>query len=125
MMHGTIPTQRISGSSAPARTDLFGSPHPTEDVRVPIQLTACVSFAEILGLLTYSVGLDITYADLDDDTFMRETLQFALITSDHLAIERCANRAMEALETGTGPLDEFEFICCLATAVTRVFGVTA
>ncbi|MFD6887369.1 hypothetical protein [Streptomyces sp. NPDC059957] len=124
-MHGTIPTQRVSDSPAPARTDLFGSPHPTEDVRVPVQLTACVSFAEILGLLTQTGGLDITYADLDDDAFMRETLQFALLVSDHRTIEHSAGRAMAILDGCSGTVADFEFVACLAAAVTRVFGVTA
>lgn len=125
MMHGTIPTQRVSSSPARARTDLFGSPHPTEDVRVPIQFTACVSFAEILGLLTYTGGLDIRYPDLDDDAFMRETLQFALLVSDHVAIEHNAVRAMAILDGSSGTVADFEFVTCLGAAVTRVFGVTA
>ncbi|MFI5998874.1 hypothetical protein ACIA98_00395 [Streptomyces sp. NPDC051366] len=125
MMHGTIPAQRVSSSPPPARTDLFGSPHPTEDVRVPIQLTACVSFAEILGLLTYTGGLDIRYADLNDDAFVRETLRFALLVSDHCNIEHSAVRAMAVLDGDSGTAAEFEFVVCLGAAVTRVFGVTA
>ncbi|MFJ6499358.1 hypothetical protein [Streptomyces virginiae] len=125
MMHGTIPAQRVSSSPTAARTDLFGDPDPREDVRVPIQLTTCVSFAEIVGLLTYSGGLDITYADLDDDAFLRETLIFALVMSDHIAIEHGAARAAAVLDDGNGTADEFEFVTCLAAAVTRVFGVTA
>ncbi len=124
-MHGTIPTQRVSDSPTPARTDLFGDPHPNEDVRIPIPLKACVSFAEILGLLTYSGGLDITYADLDNDDFLRETLQFALIMSDWRTIENSAARATGVLDGGSGTVAEFEFVVCLAAAVTRVFGVTA
>ncbi|MFG2488883.1 hypothetical protein ACGFSI_39830 [Streptomyces virginiae] len=94
-------------------------------MRVPIQLTACVSFAEILGLLTYTSGLDIRYADLDDDAFMRETLQFALLVSDHLAIEHNAVRAMAVLDGDSGTVADFEFVTCLGAAVTRAFGVTA
>lgn len=125
MMHGTIPAQRVSSSPAPARTDLFGDPDPREEVRVPIQLTTCVSFGEIVGLLTYSGGLDITYADLEDDAFLRETLRFALIMSDHRAIDHGAERALAVLDGDSGTVAEFEFVTCLAAAVTRVFGVTA
>ncbi|MFI5620388.1 hypothetical protein [Streptomyces sp. NPDC051567] len=120
-----IPVQRVSGALVPSRTDLFGDPYPDEDVRVPIQLTVCVSFAEILGLLAYSGGLAITYGDLENDDFLRETLRFALVMSDQRAIEYGAARAMAVLDGASGTPAEFEFAVCLGAAVTRVFGVRA
>ncbi|MFE4828383.1 hypothetical protein [Streptomyces sp. NPDC056672] len=90
-------------------------------------MRACLSFAELLGLLTFT-GAFLTYAELsDDDHAVRESLQFAVLDTDLLTMEDYARRAM-AVYQGTpepGDAEVADYVRCLAVAVTRVFGVAA
>ncbi|MFB8381060.1 hypothetical protein [Streptomyces rubiginosohelvolus] len=87
-----------------------------------MSVPVCLTFPELLGLLTFQGSL--TYEELDDESAILESLQYAVLQSDLFAMESYALRAMATYE-GNGKHEDFEFVTCLAAAITRVFGVSA
>ncbi|MEU5219042.1 hypothetical protein AB0G79_22975 [Streptomyces sp. NPDC020807] len=122
MMHGTL-----NLCPAASRVDVFGDADPCEPVRIAIPLQVHVSFAELLTLLLFTPGATLTYADLQDDNLIRETVRFALVSTDLLSLEDLTNRTMAMYrgETPVGQIPPADYVADAAAAITRVFGVTA
>ncbi|MEU8439877.1 hypothetical protein AB0F05_05315 [Streptomyces microflavus] len=87
-----------------------------------MSVPVCLTFAELLGLLTFQGSL--TYEELEEENAILESLQYAVLQSDLFAIESYSVRAMATYE-GNGKREDFEYVTCLAAAITRVFGVSA
>ena len=124
MMHGILAVQ-LPPASLREGTDMFGYPSPDpEPTRVEVQVRACLSFADLLGLLAFSDGL--LDSELSDDDVVRDTLQYALLTTDVDTMEEYAQKATAVYHGALrGPQYSMDFMRRLGTAVTRVFGVTA
>ena len=124
MMHGILAVQ-LPPASLREGTDMFGYPSPDpEPTRVEVQVRACLSFAELLGLLAFEGSL--LYSELSDDDVIRSTLQYALLTADADTMEENARKATAVYHGALrGPGYSMDFVRRLGTAVTRVFGVTA
>ncbi len=108
-------------------TDVFGYPSlDCEPTRVELQVRACLSFAELLGLLAFTNGVDVLDEELSDDDVIREAVQYALVDTDLKGIEEKARRASAAFHGALrSPLISLDYMRRLGTTVTRVFGVTA
>ncbi|WP_405787290.1 hypothetical protein [Streptomyces sp. NBC_01367] len=126
MMHGTLAVQ-LPPTSLLEATDAFGnvSPDP-EPVRVEVRVRACLSFADLLGLLAFTSGLCLLDEELSDDDAILDGLQYALLMTGVEAMEAQAEMATSAYHgvlRGRGI--SMDYMRRLGTAVTRVFGVTA
>jgi hypothetical protein len=122
MMPGIL-AERVVAGRLVSNVDVFGGREPQgSETRVAVSVPVCLTFAELLGLLTFQGSL--TYAELDDESAILESLQYAVLQSDLFAIESYALRAMATYE-GDGKREDFEYVTCLAAAITRVFGVSA
>ncbi|MFJ6011003.1 hypothetical protein [Streptomyces sp. NPDC092952] len=103
--------------------DMFGGLEPGDSTtRVAVRVPVHLSFADLLGLLMFKGSL--TWDELDDDSVVRESLQYAVLDTDLSTMTSYSHRAM-ALYEGDGPSEGFEYAVCLAAAITRVFGVSA
>ncbi len=124
MMHGLLvaPSPSVSTVGLREGVEVFGGPDLHGPTRVEMQVRVCLSFAEILGLLLYTPGL--TYEDLENADALRELLQFAMLDTDLLAMERKSERAMGEYDDAMAG-DGWPFVRQLAETVTRVFGVAA
>ncbi|MGW0560890.1 hypothetical protein ACWDZ4_09695 [Streptomyces sp. NPDC003016] len=126
MMPATLAVQ-LPPASLREGIDLFGYPSPDpEPVRVEVQVRACLSFADLLGLLTFTGGVCILDEELSDDSVIRDSLQYALMRTDLDEMEKYGQKAVAAYH-GALP-DEgipIDYMRRLGTAITRVFGVTA
>ncbi|WP_255951006.1 hypothetical protein [Streptomyces odontomachi] len=103
--------------------DVFGSPDPGQPVRVEVQVRACLTFAELLGLLLFTPGLSMEYGELDDDEVIRDSLHYAVLETDLDTMERYAYRAEFAYQ-GSDRVPA-EYTRRVAAAITRVYGVAA
>ncbi|WP_159026456.1 hypothetical protein [Streptomyces vietnamensis] len=119
---------RLAGRPVGGHVDAFGAPDPNEPVRISVPVTAHVSFAELLTLLVTTPGVCLDYADLVKDDVVRDSVRFALITTDLLSLDQRSERVM-AVYRGDAPgshaLPPFEYLRCVGSAITRVFGVEA
>ncbi|MFE7665997.1 hypothetical protein [Streptomyces celluloflavus] len=124
MMHGLLvaPSPSVSTVGLREGVEVFGGPDLHGATRVEMQVRVCLSFAEILGLLLYTPGL--TYEDLESADEIRELLQFAMLDTSLLAMERKSERAMSEYDDALDG-DGWPFVRRLAETVTRVFGVAA
>lgn len=104
--------------------DLFGETSEGEPTRVAVQVTACLSFGELLALLGSTPGLCLSYEELDDDEYVRGAARFALLTTDPCELWHQVGHAM-AVRAGNGSTDECAYLVHLGRAITRVFGVSA
>jgi hypothetical protein len=106
---------------------VFGGASPDrEPVRVEVQVRACLSFADLLGLLSFTPGVCLLWEELSDDDLIRETLQYALLHTELDTMDANAQKATAAYHGALrGPLVDIAFMRALGTAVTRVFGVSA
>lgn len=104
--------------------DVFGDASEGEPTRVAVQVTACLSFEELLALLAYTPALCLSYEELNDDEHVRFAARFALLTTDPCALWHQTEHAM-AVRGGNGRADECTYLVHLGRAITRVFGVSA
>ncbi|MBW1604759.1 hypothetical protein JJV70_22215, partial [Streptomyces sp. JJ66] len=101
------------------------------ETRVEVPVRLCLTFAEMLGLLTFTTGMCVTDDDLDVnrhgepcDVFLYEALVYALVQNDADAIEWNAERAMLAYIGHGRPSDPpVSYLRRLGAEITRVFGV--
>ncbi|MFE7464189.1 hypothetical protein ACFU6R_08775 [Streptomyces sp. NPDC057499] len=95
-------------------------------VRVAVQIPVCLSFAEILGLLSFTSAAPL-FEELEDEAVIRESLQYAVLDTDLVTMEAYADRAMAAYlgHPMDGDEDAESYVRRLAVAVTRTFGVSA
>ncbi|MFD5349694.1 hypothetical protein ACFWJY_39565 [Streptomyces anulatus] len=130
-MMPVINAERVTVGRLVSDVDVFGGPEPDRAesvVRVALQVPVCLSFAELLGLLTFESG--VLWEDLADDAVIRETVQIAVLDTDLTTMESYGRRAMAALRGEPKPGDASDvnmvrFTRAVALAVTRVFGVSA
>ncbi|MER6499250.1 hypothetical protein ABT218_07625 [Streptomyces sp. NPDC001455] len=108
--------------------DVFGGPEPREGlpVRVAVQIPVCLTFAELLGLLSLTCAAPLV-EELGDETVIRESLQYAILDTDLNTMDQCAERAMAAYlgQPMNGDEDAVDYVRRVAVAVTRIFGVSA
>ncbi|MFF4868473.1 hypothetical protein [Streptomyces sp. NPDC000961] len=107
--------------------DVFGDADAHESVRVAIPVQIHVSFAELLTLLLFTPGVSLTYTELLDDDLIRDTVRFALVSTDLLSLEDLTDRTMAMYrgETPPGQIPPADYVADAAAAITRVFGVAA
>lgn len=97
-------------------------------MRVAVLVPVHLSFADLLGLLTFEGAL--TWDELNDESVIRETLQYAVLQTDLVTVESYGRRALAAYR-GTPELEDMgdtslvSFARSVAIAVTRTFGVSA
>ncbi|WP_435601134.1 hypothetical protein [Streptomyces sp. C10-9-1] len=126
MMPGSLALRSVSRPVG-SHVDTFGDADPNEPVRISVPVTAHVSFAELLTLLVTTPGVCLTYADLVRDDVVRDSVRFALISTDLLSLDQRSEHVMAVYQgkvPGTRALS-FEYLRCLASAITRVFGLEA
>ncbi|MFJ7960069.1 hypothetical protein ACIQ62_27650 [Streptomyces sp. NPDC096319] len=127
MMPGSLALRSVSRPVG-GHVDAFGDADPNEPVRISVPVTAHVSFAELLTLLVTTPGVCLEYADLVRDDVVRDSVRFALITTDLLSLDQRSERVM-AVYRGDAPgshaLPPFEYLRCVGSAITRVFGLEA
>ncbi|MFI0984535.1 hypothetical protein [Streptomyces exfoliatus] len=126
MMPGSLAFRSV-GRQVGSHVDTFGDADPNEPVRISIPVTAHVSFAEVLTLLVTTPGVCLTYADLVRDDVVRDSVRFALISTDLLCLGQPSEHVM-AVYRGDVPGSRalsFEYLQCLGSAITRVFGLEA
>ncbi|MFE1407024.1 hypothetical protein ACFW5D_25900 [Streptomyces sp. NPDC058770] len=108
--------------------DVFGGRDSREGVpvRVAVQVPVCLTFAEILGLLSFTNAAPLL-EELENEAVIRESLQYAVLDTDLNAMDQYADRAMAAYLGH--PMDGDEgsegYVRRVAVAVTRTFGVSA
>jgi hypothetical protein len=126
MMPATLAVQ-LPPASLREGSDVFGYPSPeSEPTRVEVHVRACLSFADLLGLLAFTNGVNVLDEELCDDDVIREALQYALLDTDLNSMEEKARQATAAFHGALrGPGISMDYMRRLGTAVTRVFGVTA
>ncbi len=95
MMPATL-ALRPTPSSDGRRVDAFGDADPNEPVRIAIPVTAQLSFAELLTVLVYTPGVSLMYEELADDVAIRETVQFAVLSTDLLGLDHRTEHTMAA-----------------------------
>lgn len=126
MMPGTLAVH-LPPASLREGVDVFGSASPDrEPVRVEVQVRACLSFADLLGLLSFTPGVCLLWEELSEDDVIRDSLHYALLRTELDAMEANAQKATAAYHGALrGPLVDMAFMRALGTAITRVFGVSA
>lgn len=127
-MPGTLLIQSAPVEAVAVRegVEVFGGRDALSPARVEVRVSVCLSFSELVGLLTFAGSL--TYEEIaDDDHAVRESLQYAVIDTDLDTMERYAQRAWAAYRgvPDLQDVDAVAFVRCVALAVTRVFGVSA
>ncbi|MEU5219041.1 hypothetical protein AB0G79_22970 [Streptomyces sp. NPDC020807] len=80
------------------------------------------TYAELLGMLTYSPSLVLLGDDVDDPAVLRESAAIALADSQDWEREAWANMALDVLN-GRTPSVLNSFVRRLAAAVALAFGV--
>ncbi|MFE3126648.1 hypothetical protein ACFXHD_24855 [Streptomyces hydrogenans] len=96
-------------------------------MRIAIPVRMHVSFADLLTLLLFTPGVNLTYAELLDDDMIRDSVHFALVSTDLVFLENRTGRTM-AIYQGEAVGEEVPpaaYVAGLSAAITRVFGVTA
>ncbi|MGW1564596.1 hypothetical protein ACWCQ1_50505 [Streptomyces sp. NPDC002144] len=109
-----------------SQVTMYGDYDPDQPVRVEVPVSMHLSFWDILGLLSYTSGVCVAYDEMDDDDYLRQSVQFGLMRYGASAIKIQALSAWRAYY-GNGSTDgpSPEFLHRLGTAVTRTFGVTS
>lgn len=104
----------------------WGEHDEYEPTRVEVQVTMCLSFAEVLGALTFTPGVILTPEELADDDDVRESFRYAVITEGVGEVPgQRARLALNALHGRvSGPdVPPVAYMRQAAAAVTRVFGL--
>ncbi|GGU55849.1 hypothetical protein FHX79_114752 [Streptomyces cavourensis] len=126
-MMPVIEADRVTAGQLASNIEVFGGPEPGDStVRVAVRVSAHLSFADLLGLLTFEG--ELTWGELGDDAVVRESLQYAVLNTTLDTMEAYARRAMAALRGEPKPGDAGDpnivrFVRAVAVAVTRAFGV--
>jgi hypothetical protein len=99
---------------------------PGEATRVEVHVAMCVSFAEVLGALTFTSGVILTPEELADDDDVRDSFRFSVISEGIGTGDN--DRARWAMAALHGRLrgshtPSVEYMRLVAAAVTRVFGL--
>ncbi|GAA2789086.1 hypothetical protein DEJ44_18815 [Streptomyces venezuelae] len=126
MMPGSLALRSVSRPVG-SHVDTFGDADPNEPVRISVPITAHVSFAELLTLLVTTPGVCLTYADLVRDDVVRDSVRFALISTDLLSLDQRSEHVMAVYQgkvPGSRALS-FEYLQSLGSAITRAFGLEA
>ncbi len=128
MMPGIL-AERMTADRLASNIDVFGGPEPQDPtVRVAVRVPVHLSFTDLLGLLTFEGAL--TWDELNDESVIREALQYAVLQTDLDTMESYGRRALAAYR-GTpeaedaGDANLASFARNVAIAVTRTFGVSA
>ncbi|MEV7143243.1 hypothetical protein [Streptomyces tauricus] len=109
-----------------SQVTMHGDYDPNQPDRVEIPVSVHLSFWDILGVLSYTSGVCVAYDEMDDDDYLRRSVQFGLIGAGASTIKIQGLLAWRTYygktpsSDGTSP----EFLRRLGTAVTRTFGVT-
>ena len=112
---GSVPVVDLSAVSA----ELFEDATAGGVARVGVRLMLNLSFAEVLGLLTFAPSVFLTFKSLESDMELHYALSFALVGSDAFKVQEWAGLAMVLLADAPAS----EFIAQMGAAVTRVFGI--
>ncbi|WP_406485092.1 hypothetical protein [Streptomyces sp. NBC_01563] len=112
-----------------SNVDVFGGPEPLDStVRVAVRVPVHLSFVDLLGLLTFEGAL--TWDELNDESVIREALQYAVLQTNLVTMESYGRRALAAYRGApeaedAGDTNLIVFARRVAIAVTRTFGVSA
>ncbi|MCZ7414732.1 hypothetical protein [Streptomyces sp. WMMC897] len=108
---------------------MFGDVEPGEVARVEVSARACLSFGELLALLTLTPGVNLSVEELGDDSEVRYAVWFGMLASDTTTLDMAAELAVDALagrvRAGRSQVPPREYLRAAARAVTRTFGLAA
>ncbi|QCX76681.1 hypothetical protein C9F11_15060 [Streptomyces sp. YIM 121038] len=115
--------------------DVLGDPEPGAPMRVTVDVCSHLSFGELLALLLFTPGLNLLWSELeDDDAAVRESVSFAVLANDLLALDDRADYALSLYQrrpqacapAGLAVTDmDPTYVYCVGQAIQRVYGVTA
>ncbi|MEV4614878.1 hypothetical protein AB0K43_20110 [Kitasatospora sp. NPDC049258] len=122
-MPAAIAPQPVTIGAIQDNISIFGEKDPGEPQRAAVQLSLCLRFHDLVGLLAFHPVAGLTGEMLADDHEVSDALRFTLADSNLAQIEDYAGLAVTAL---SGPGRPFHrYTAMVGEAVTRVFGLTA
>ncbi|MFK0189802.1 hypothetical protein [Kitasatospora sp. NPDC090308] len=128
IMHGTLAIAPLTTGPVRQFVDVLGESDETETaLRVAVQLTVNLSFAEILGRLLFSPGPILMTEELDSvdaEEYVRVRLWFALTDTDLVTADGFAEMAMD-IYAGRRASNLLPFVLRLGPIITHTFGVTS